>query len=97
MFLQDLHHVVVCALGRHVKRSHEAVDVDGRQREEDQNEELEKISCDEKSEDDDNDRNSLFVLLVNVCSFPQQQLRHLLPLRVWRRHRAVLTHMHTQR
>lgn len=38
---------------------------------------------------------SLFVLLVDVGTFTQQQLRHLLPLGVWRSHRTVLEHTAT--
>lgn len=35
---------------------------------------------------------SLFILLIDAGAFPQQQLRHLLPLGVRRCHRAMLTH-----
>lgn len=37
-------------------------------------------------------QNSLFVLLIRVGSFPQQQLGHLFPLWVRRRDSAMLTH-----
>ena len=42
-------------------------------------------------------RHSLFILLIHVGAFPQQQLRHLFPLRVWGRYSTVLTHAHTHR